>query len=197
MPFVARLPGLLVVLACLFGPSLVFAQVQEKTKPPDESGISSATGDLPVSFDRIKRGLAARESPLAAASTTSIGTPTFRMTIVGHRFLMPDFKETLKPGWQPVAPGMLYHAEFLNMVTPGQARPYGAFVNGELLQVAFTSLVNHYTAVATKQAVKAVKRTLKTQKQRRIHEQVQEELAALERANTAAKKKEKDKPPDE
>jgi hypothetical protein len=180
-----RVVPLAILLAVLSSSAPVGAQqstILEVDPETQEAGQSQEGNTPPVSLERIKKALAT-PGPKLAQPPYQGDLPTFRATIVGHRLLLPDFQESLKPGWQPVAPGMLYHAEFMSMVTPAQARPYGAFTGTELLQVAFTTLVNHYAQAGVKKGVSAARRLVRSEQQRRIRKQIEAELAAIEEAN--------------
>lgn len=92
-------------------------QVQGDGAPP----ATPPPQDVPVllSVDRLRRAMAEQPSEFLK-STIDRGVPVFRVQILGVR-LLPDFKETLRQEWQPIQPGLLYHNEFVDTVTPFQA----------------------------------------------------------------------------
>jgi len=134
---------------------------------------------LPISLDKIKKGL--DEAP-EAPSTLRIGElPTFRIKIEGRRKpMLPDFQETLRMPWQAPIPGGIHNKEILDMITPPQARPFGAFTNGDLAEVAATSI---FQALFTDVLVKGLTRGVRTWQEWQIRREVEEELEAFKRAN--------------
>ena len=150
----------------------------------DDQAAAAGTAAGGVSVENVRKALAAHGQSGVTFDVVD-GVPTFRMSVSGHRTFMPDFKSTLKQDWQPVAPGMLYHAEFINMVTPPQARPYGAFLNGELLQVMADTMKNYYLQQATIKGIQAIKTAVRESREARARRQVEEELKALQAANAA------------
>lgn len=135
-----------------------------------------------VSVDRIRRALA-EQGPLETDTNVGRSVSTFRVNIVGTRFVLPGFQESFHVDWQPVQPGWLYHQELLNMVTRPEARPYAAFTGPELAQVAATSLGTHVLMAAASKVVQAIRQAARDRQKARIKRQIAEELAAIERAN--------------
>ncbi len=116
----------------------------EPAQPPPAPEAQPAAAPSPdtlgLSFDRIKAALE-RESPRTLRIKPD--QPTFHIRVIEKRKpFMPDFSETLKFSPGPVPNGGPYMYEFLRMVAPPEARPYGAFTNGELAQVALTSILS-------------------------------------------------------
>jgi hypothetical protein len=136
---------------------------------------------------RIRKALAQQPSPLSTPLTE--GTPVFRVTVVGRPFELAPFKETIRPGWQPVQPGLFYHNEIAYRFTPPQARPYGAFTGPELVQVAATSLASALLIQAVGETVKAIRGGVRRVQVKRINRQIDEDLAIIEEANRRARAK--------
>jgi hypothetical protein len=149
--------------------------------------VAAAVGELPVSVSRIRFGLdrvpcGLCPKPAPVAPPPYGGSPTFRVTIVAPRPFMVPIVESLVPGWEPAIPGGRDHKEFMDLVTPPQARPYGAFQNGELLQVAATSMVNALATSAVLHGAKKALAAVRRSKAERIHREVAQELRAVEDA---------------
>jgi hypothetical protein len=153
--------------------------------PAQEQPVEDAASvidRLPISLEAIKSGLAqAPEAP----SSLRIGTlPTFRVTIYGQRrTLLPDFQETLRQPWQAPIPGGIHNREILNMITPPEARSFGAFTNGDLAEVAGTALISGLAARALYAGYTAAKGALRGWREERIRQEVEAELEAFKRAN--------------
>jgi len=179
---------LFVLLVAALPPPAVAAQ------PPGEGQGAAASSpggqerqgsqaQLPVSLDKIRKEL--EEAPAAPAPALRIGElPTFRVTVYGQRKpLLPDFSASLKQEWQPVVPGGIHNREIMDMITPPQARPFASSVDGELLEVAGTALINEIIERGIIKSYKAIRRGLHNYQQDRIREQVAAELAAFILAN--------------
>jgi hypothetical protein len=110
--------------------------------------------------------------------------PTFRVTIEARRKpILPDFQETLKQPWQAPIPGGIHNKEILDMITPPEARPYGAFVNQDLLEVAITTFLQQLGMRAAGRGLSSVGDALRDWREEQIRREVEEELAAFKRAN--------------
>jgi hypothetical protein len=139
-----RIAAAAVLALSVAGPGRLWAaaaqsQQQPPATEPRETGQITPE-DFGVSLDRVKFALA--QTPIAQLKINP-GRPTFRVQIIEKRpITVPSFTETLKIPRQWVPSGGIANYEFMNMVTPPQARPYGAFNSGELAQVAATSLVS-------------------------------------------------------
>jgi hypothetical protein len=139
-----RIAAAAVLALSVAGPGdLWAAAAQSQQQPPatESHEVGQPTPeDLGVSLDRVKFALARLPRHLLKINPD---TPTFRVQIIEKRpITVPSFTETLKVPRQWVPSGGIANYEFMNMVTPPQARPYGAFNSGELAQVAATSLVS-------------------------------------------------------
>ena len=102
--------------------------------------------DLPVSLDKIRGALAQLPAePLKGLDER----PMFRVTI-RERQRIDDLLKTLKFDSGLAVPGGLYaYEQQQNLVPKVQnplAQPYGAFNQGELLQVSLTTLIAKYLA---------------------------------------------------
>jgi hypothetical protein len=138
---------------------------------------------LPVSLDRIKRELG--EAPPPPAPSLKIGElPTFRVTVYGRRKpILPDFSASLKQEWQPIVPGGIHNLEVMNMITPPQARPFAAHINGDLAQVAASALVNALLGRAMLTGYHAARKGWRNHREQQVHDEVAAELAAFLLAN--------------
>ncbi len=134
----------------LIGPRGVSAQTTQaaqrpqgppaKPDPADPADSKLPTPEaLGVSLDRVKFALEQTQPPQI---TIEPNAPTFRIQVIERRkFILPEFAEGLKIGWAPVPSGGLDYYEFMKMVTPPQAQPFGAFSSSQLPQIMATSLV--------------------------------------------------------
>jgi hypothetical protein len=179
------------LLACLSlaGSADVWAQSSDQaTQAPPKVETQPARKPTPeqlgVSFDRVK---AALERELGPALRISSDQPTFRVEIIEKRKpFLPDFTEGLKIDWQPVTATGLYHDEFMSMVTPPQARPYGAFVNGELVQVALTSVLNSLLMSGARSLIDSGRDAWQARVEQAIREQVRREFEDFLKAHPEA-----------
>jgi hypothetical protein len=73
------------------------------------------------------------------------------------------------------------HSDFLAMVTPPQARAFGASINGDLLQVVATSLASAYAVNGAVGLVEGFKSMMRDRRTREAREEVREVLETLER----------------
>jgi hypothetical protein len=99
---------------------------------------------------------------------------------------MVPIAESLAPGWEPAIPGGRHHKEFLDLVTPPQARPYGAFQNGDLVQVVATSMANALLMSAAVHGVKQALAAARKARAARIRGEVERELKAVQDAAARA-----------
>jgi len=158
------------------------AQAQGAAQPLESERPEAIIDRLPISLEAIRSGI---ERAPEAPSALRIGQlPTFRMTIYGQRRqLLPDFQETLRQPWQAPIPGGIHNKEVLDMITPPEARSFGAFTNGDLAEVAGTALVSGLAARALYNGYTAVKGALRSWQEERIRREVEAELEAFKRAN--------------
>ena len=138
---------------------------------------------LPISLERIGEGL--ERTPVIDLEALR---PTFRVQIVGARprwTLGIDWLGT-DEGIKPPA-GTPWHNQYLNMVTPPQARSFGAFEGTDLLQVVGTSFVQ---ALAAGLVTGKIKSAVQARRERRAREEVDAAIAAWkkEREAEAARK---------
>jgi hypothetical protein len=154
------------------------AQTRKDGVPPKAQGDEV----LGISLDRVKERLG-HDQPLKI----SPDQPTFHVHVVERRkSLLPDFNETLKVAWEPIPPGGVANYEFTNMVTPPQARLYGAFSGGELLQVAATSIVGALVTSAMYKALEAARLAWQGAAEEEAREQVKRELEEFLRTHPYA-----------
>ena len=166
---VTRAPLLLVVALCL-------APAAHGQTPPEPEPTSEP---LPVSLERIRRDLA-RPDALRSSAERGRG-PMFRVEIEAP---LPRFSDFVGDGELLASPspwGGMTHHEFLAMVTPPQARAYGAFTNGDLLQVVATSLASAYAVQGALGLVEGVKAMLRERRTSAAKAEVAEVLDTLER----------------
>jgi hypothetical protein len=151
------------------------------TAQPPASGEPPATPvpveDLPISLDRIQRGIA--QPP---AIRLQIDRPVFRTEVIGK---WPTIEEMLGPDFARGRAnyGGMTHQEFLNMVTPKDVQGAAAFSNAEAMTVFGTSFalqwilqraLQRYRAAQTEREIEAAKR------------EVDEALRELDRARRKA-----------
>jgi hypothetical protein len=138
--------------------------------------------DLGVSLDRIRRGLERQPSGILDPSR-----PTFQVYIEGR---LPTFSEFYAnedfsggpAGWVPRG-----HQEFLDMVTPREAQPFGAFTGTDLLLVGAQSLASGVVANALFNTIpRAIREARRSREEAEARREVQEVLAELARRKAEA-----------
>jgi hypothetical protein len=137
-----------------------------------------AASELPVSIDRIREALARTPE----TRITMPRPPDFVVEMDGRLPRIEDFitNESLRSTAALTA--AVTHQEFLSMVTPPEARSFGAFSPSELAVVAATSIGFAYAASTLPGLVRQAWRDRQTEKARK---EVQAVLAELERNNRA------------
>jgi hypothetical protein len=180
--------GVVVLLCLLSCPS---ASAQTGNAPQAPQPQKPATGPatvvdveaLPISLERISEQL--EKPPVLDLGATR---PTFRVQILGTRPRWSTGIDWLgtADGLKPPA-GAPWHDQFLNMVTPPEARGFGAFQGMDLLQVMGTSLAQGLAAGAVAGAIKS---SLRERRERQAREEVDAAIAAWkkEREAEAAKR---------
>ena len=106
----------------------------------------------------------------------------FRVQVFGDK---PTIDDILGPGWNagPVPYGSMSHQEFLNMVTPDEARGYAGFTNKEGAIVAATSFALQWTL---QKAIRKFKETQNEREREAARKEVLDALNALEEARAKA-----------
>jgi hypothetical protein len=138
---------------------------------------------LPLSLDRIAEQL---EKPPALRLDTI--HPTFRVQIFGERpRWLADIDWLGAADGRKLPVGAPWHDQFLNMVTPAEARSFGAFEGTDLLQVMATSLAQ---GLATQAVVGAINSAIRERRERRAKEEVDAAIAAWKKEREAAAAKE-------
>jgi hypothetical protein len=153
---------------------LVFAGQQPAATPAQPP---AAAAELPVSLDRIQRALSA-PPPL----TLKEQSPVFRLEIVGRKPTLEDILgERFWIG--PTPYGGMTHQEFLDMVTPKMAQPFGGFSGKYLAAQAALQLAEQW---ALRQAISKFKNALTDRERDAARKEVVEALEALEKARREA-----------
>jgi hypothetical protein len=166
----------LILTAALVTPSVARAQTPASPAQVGSDAKPSGSGDLPVSIDRIIEALA--HDPTLDLTTKP---PMFRLEIVEKKppSILDFFTtEELKGGPTPQVGA--YHQEFLNLTTPRQAQPYGAFSNGELAQALTTSFLS---AIFVPRVISAIREAIARGDQEAAREHVRAAIAEWERTN--------------
>ena len=103
--------------------------------------------------------------------------PMFAVYIEGK---LPSLDSFLGPGWTqgPASPMAMSHREFLNMVTPKMAQPYGSFGPKELAVLLPQALA---TGLLVNYLPNAIKGFVSDRRAAAARREVQEVLAELER----------------
>ena len=145
--------------------------LQQAPAPP------ASSEDLPVSIDRIQKALAA-----PPGIELKEQNPVFRLEIFGRK---PTIEEILGERFWigPTPYGGMTHQEYLNMVTPELARPYAGFTGGHLVAQALLTLSEQW---ALKQAIRKFRGALSEREREAARKEVEEALAALEKARREA-----------
>lgn len=150
------------------------AQAPAESKPAPDPSQSAG---LPVSLDRIRQALA--EEPKIKPDSVR---PVFRVEIIGEK---PSIVDLLGPEfWKGTAPGMpITHQELFAMVTPEQFRGTAMFTQTEAITVMATSVALQW---ALQKAIQKYKEASRESEREAARKEVQEALAALDRAREAA-----------
>jgi hypothetical protein len=150
---VRRIFAMLAVGLCVAVPRVGLAQDAAPSSPPPSSPTPAVdVDDLPISVSRIGHQLS-QPAPISEEITR----PMFRIDIVERRAKwfneiewLPETDRRL-----PVPSGTAWHREFMDMVTPQTARPFGQVTGWDLLQLSATSLVEGMTTKSLAQKIKA------------------------------------------
>lgn len=157
------------------------AQTAEKRAPEQSAGAARTDNTsevdverLPVSVERIRQALeAAPESHLKLPER-----PTFSVKVEGRAPRIDDFIDIGELVRGPSQPTTLFHQEFLAMVTPPEALPYGSFSPGQLAVVAPQAFA---TGLAFSTVPSLIREAVRRRREEQARREVQEVLAELER----------------
>lgn len=176
LPVVAAL-----VLTLAVPPGFAAARPAQPQEPraTDEDVPDAGSSALPVSLDRIRRGLerADRHDALVLPDM-----PIFSVSVERRLPRLDAYYGSGRWTYGPAMPSAMSHREFLEAVTPKDALPYGSFTSGELAQVVATSLGSAYLLQTLTSAIKDAFRKRKEADAKR---EVQETLDEIERARRA------------
>ena len=147
--------------------------------PQAAPSAPAAQEELPVSLDRIQRALSTTTKPAIELKEQH---PVFRLEVYGKK---PTLEDLLgEKFWLGPAPyGGMTHREFLEKVTPKELQNYGAFSGASLLQVTALTLLEQW---ALKQAIQKFRSALNNHEREAARKEVEDALAALEKARAAA-----------
>jgi len=140
--------------------------------------------ELPVSLARIRKGLS-NETPLKLGVPIREDIPRYYMEVKAT----PDFNVFLQGfdlKYGPVPGAGMTHQEFMQMVTPKDLYSQAGFGGLEVLTANLSFAAIMYLATKAFNAMREAKTEREVQ---RIREQIQRELAELQKANAAAKKR--------
>ena len=174
----------LVLIVCLLSSGAASAQTHDASSAPGRNAPAGTATNvdvdaLPISLERIGEQL---EKP--SVLDLSATRPTFRVQIYGKRPRWTsgiDWLGTAEGGKPPV--GTPWHDQFLNMVTPPEARSFGAFTGTDLLQVMATSLAQ---GLAAGVVVGKIKSSLRERREREAREEVDAAIAEWKKERDAA-----------
>jgi len=166
--------------------AIALTAAQQSAGSPTQSGSSSTAAtpstsspstDLPVSLDRIQRALS-KPAPIQLKEQT----PVFRLEVFGRK---PTLEDILgEKFWiGPTPYGGMTHQDFLDMVTPPEARPFGGFTGGHLLAEIGLTYAEQW---ALKQAIRKFRDAREEHEREAARKEVMEALAALEKARREA-----------
>jgi hypothetical protein len=151
------------------------------------SGAAAQEAGPAVSLERIRRALDGPQPVVRLPPAVFDGDQptTFRVEIFAPRDLLVPFGESLDPGWQAVSFGGIHHKEIMDMITPPQARPFGAYQDGDLAAVVVTSVMSGVLMEGVQRAIHALAREAKKRRLEAIRKEVEAELAAVIKASAA------------
>jgi hypothetical protein len=127
------------------------ASATEPPRPASQAPADVDVSELPISVDRIERQLE-RPSPI----TLDVTRPMFRLEIVESRpkwFADIEWLPERDPHL-PMPSGTAWNRDYLAMVTPQMARPFGQASGWDLLQLIATSFAEGVAANAIAGRVK-------------------------------------------
>ena len=164
------------LLAC----AIVMAGQQPAPAQPAASSSTTTTSEsaqLPVSLDRIQRALAA-PAPLELKEQH----PIFRLEVFGRK---PTLEDVLgeKFWFGPTPYGGMTHREFMDMVTPKEAQPFGSVTGKYLVADVALSLAEQW---ALKTAIKKFQTARSENEREAARKEVLDALADLEKARREA-----------
>jgi len=153
--------------------------------PPPAAAPGQGPPDpgLPVSLDRIRKGLTS-ESKLKLELPVRDDIPRYYMEVTAT----PDFKAFLEDfdlNFGPVPGAGMTHQEFMQMVTPKDLYSQAGFGGLEILTANLGFAAIMYLA---NKAFNAMRQAKDERELQQIREQIQRELAELQKANAAKKK---------
>ena len=168
-------------------PVWVFAFVIGAGAPTADSQPQPSPEVLPVSIDRIRKALS---QPQVVSPD---GAPVFRVEVFGQKPYLEDLlgKEFWKGSAAPTPGGAaMTHQEFLATVTPAEFRGTAMYTQGEAMTLMAVGVVLQWAVEKAMQKLeKAIQRyrdARKIRAQEEARKEVQEALAALDRARAAA-----------
>jgi len=156
---------------------LLAAQQPGGTPASAPSSPAASPEQLPVSLDRIQRALSA-PPPMEFKEQH----PVFRLEVFGRK---PTLEDILgEKFWLgPVPYGGMTHQDFLDMVTPKEAQPFGAFSGKYLVAEAALSIAEQW---ALKSAIRKFQSARDDHERAAARKEVLDALAALEKARRDA-----------
>ena len=165
-----------VLLAC----AILLAGQQPAPPQPAASSSTTTTSEsaqLPVSLDRIQRALAA-PAPLELKEQH----PIFRLEVFGRKPTLEDLLGE-KFWFGPTPYGGMTHREFMDMVTPKEAQPFGSVTGKYLVADVALSLAEQW---ALKTAIKKFQSAKSENEREAARKEVLDALADLEKARREA-----------
>jgi hypothetical protein len=164
------------------------AAQQSPARPSSDAAPPVEVEELPVSVERIQNRLAQ-----PSAISLDLIQPVFRLEVVERR---PEWQ--IEIDWlgtrdgAPVPFGYPWHDQFLAMVTPPEARAFGAFTGTDLLQILATSLAQGLVTTAVTGKIKSA---LRERRQREAREEVDAAIEAWRRERETAGERPQAQPP--
>ena len=144
---------------------------------PSSTTTTSESAQLPVSLDRIQRALAA-PPPLELKEQH----PIFRLEVFGRKPTLEDLLGE-KFWFGPTPYGGMTHREFMDMVTPKEAQPFGSVTGKYLVADVALSLAEQW---ALKTAIKKFQTAKSENEREAARKEVLDALADLEKARREA-----------
>ena len=180
--------GLAIVAMAVLAWTPPAAAQQSPAQPSSDATPPVEVEELPLSVERIQNRLAQ-----PSAIGLDLIQPVFRLEVVERR---PEWQ--IEIDWlgtrdgAPVPFGYPWHDQFLAMVTPPEARAFGAFTGTDLLQILATSLAQGLVTTAVTGKIKSA---LRERRQREAREEVDAAIEAWRREREAAGKPQQAQPP--
>jgi hypothetical protein len=151
--------------------------------PPPASGFDDRV------IERVRRELQLAPGLAISGPKPKADAPVYRVQVFGYRFQLPDWRDRMPSA--PAVPqpfGGADYYEMMRLITPPEFWGSAPMSNRDVLNLLVTAGETWAARKAVKKAINAYENVSK----KRLHEEVQRELAELAAHNAAVDKKKQD-----